>query len=242
MSLTVKFNGTDLTKLFTIGGVSRPLPEFRGVSTAVDGRDGEVFDGMTLGPREVAFDVVCRDKDLSALHDAARQLMSILAVRSPKALTFSDEKDADKTQLVRYAVPFGNFDTESFIKAARWTCRFKQPDPYLYGKKRTAVIPANDVLNVDTGGNADAWLKAEATVGNGSYYMLRIVKSYWVKYSAPFSGQTIAIDMDAQTAKLDTDISGADGLVYGTRFFPIRGMVKLTATHRTQLSWQERWL
>ena len=239
---TVKFNGTNLSKLFIIGNQSRPLPEFRDASSTVDGRDGDIFESLTVGPREVSFELVCKGKSPKEIQDAARTLMDLFTVRKPRPLTFSDEVDDDGNQLVRYAVPTGSFDSQEFIRAGRWRCRFRQHDPFLYGRERSVVVKAGQAKKVDAGGNTPAWPTASAVVASGTEYRLGLAGGKYVKYAAAFSGQEMNIDMSAQTAKPKPAISGADGLQKGSRFFSIDGTVTFEASHTTTVSWRERWL
>ena len=243
MSLVVTFNGKNLTKSFFLGELSRPLPEFRDVTTQIEGADGESFDGITVGVREVSFTLTAKAKTPRAVQNLARKLMSWFAVSTPKPLTFSDELDGEGIQLVRYAVPTGSFDAEEFIRAGRWTCRFKQPDPYLYGKVHESVIlPAGASVKLATGGNATTYAVAKAKMPNSanSYTISNGKQS--IEYAADFSGETVTVDFEKQTVRVSPSISGAPGLQVGSRFFGMRGDEQLTASHRTTLAWVERWL
>jgi predicted phage tail component-like protein len=132
MSLKAAYNGYMLTDYFVLSNLKRPLPDFRAVSTEINGRHGESFDDATIGTREVSFQLVFKQTSKYTIQDAARTLADMLATRTPQSLIFSDGKTRENKQLVRYAVPIGAFDAEEFIRAGRWTCRFVQHDPFLY--------------------------------------------------------------------------------------------------------------
>ena len=242
--IAVEYNGVKLTDSYHIGNIRRPMPEFRMAATEIDGADGSSFAEQTVGPRRCSFEIVYSGaKTARALQDAARELFAVFLVREPAALKFSDERDSGNTQLVRYAVPNGTFDMEEFKKLGRWRVELTQPDPYLYGKKHSGVvIPANKTLKVAIGGNADTYLTAKATVASGASYAIRIVNGSKLEYAAAFSGQTVTVNMRTQTVRVSPAISGADGILTGSRFFAVAGTAKLLATHRTEISWRERWL
>lgn len=241
--MIVKFDGHDLTKLFTVGNVRRPLPEFVTSSSEVEGRDGKLFDGQVIGTRSVYFDLIANATTDRELQDTARKLLGILSVRKPAKLTFSDERDGENTQLVRYAVPTGAFDSEEFRRLGKWSCEFVQLDPFLYGKSRKATIPAGKTLKVDVGGNAPAYITAKASHVSGTAYTLSRANGPHVTYLATFSGShKVAIDMSGQTVRVSPTISGAEGIRLGSRFFAIEGTVTLGATAATEIEWRERWL
>lgn len=248
--LVVKYNGVKLNDYFIISNPSRPLPEFRDESTEVEGADGESFDGLTIGVREFSFELIAKRKTAKNVQRAARKLMSVFMVRKPKAFTFSDEKDGENIQLVRYAIPSGSFDVEEFIRAGRWTCRFKQPDPYLYGKRSEATLyPSNlrDRNKVKVGGNVPTWPEVIVDALSGNRY--RISNSQFdsdgkhVKFDATFTASSrLVLDFEKHKATL-TPSQSTGGLVLGSRFFQLEpGSTMLYVTHKTKVSWRDRWL
>lgn len=235
MSIGVSFNGVTLSDVGVVGELLRPLPEFRPSATTISGRDGDVFDGITVGPRECGFTLTALDRSTSGLQAFARSLMYVLAVSEPAALTFTDELDSDGNQLTRYAVPTGAFDFESFVRAGRWPLRFVQHDPYLYGKERSDILPANSYKEVNFGGNAPVYPIATATPSSGTYTINNTARHVTLKGSY---GTQLTLDFAAQT--IDTD--GSCSLQTGSRFFPCRGTMQMRATAQTTLEWAERWL
>ena len=240
--MDVKYNGVKLTDNFIVGNISRPSPDFRPSSTTVDGRDGESFDGLTIGTRECSFVVTAIDKTKNGLQRAARDLMSLLRVSEPEKLVFTDENGADGTQLYRLAVPTGVLDYDAFIRAGQWTLRFIQHDPFLYGKQRSVVLKANTATKIQAGGGVPMDFVATAAPV-GTWYKLEVVNGDFVKYYAPFTGgETLTIRTKNQTAKLAPALSTAKGLDTGSRFFQLDGDMTLKATHTTEITWRERWL
>lgn len=239
--LEMKFNGYRFNAKFKAFCDSRPLPDFVGTSTKVEGADGELFEHQAIGTREFEITIIALDKSAKALQTLARELTGVLAVRSPKPFAFSDEVDKDGNQLVRYAIPDGVFDSEDFVRSGRWTGRFKQYDPYLYGKYRSVVLKANQAQTVNTGGNAQAWPTAVSNP-SGSMYTLGIDGGRGIAIAAPFSGQQITINFERERITCYPAIANASGIQTGSRFFPLNGSMKLKSNNKTTLSWTERWL
>lgn len=244
--MSVIFNGTNLESFFIVSDVARPLPEFRAASTRIDGADGESFDLMTLGPRECSFDLYAVDKSAQALQDAARLLTSIFMVREPKPLQFSDEKDPNGNQLRRYVVPVGSFDSEAFIRAGVWRCRFRSFDPFLYGISRSATLTAGTATQIDFGTYVSGRMLAPALVRatstpSGSMYTIESGSGH-IRYDAPFDGNTLVLDFEAQTATLSPALANASGLAFGSTFFPLTGTATVTASDDTALAWTDRWV
>lgn len=257
MSTSVKFNGVNLSELFAVSELSRPLPEFRPESTEINGADGESFDALTYGLREVSFVLtaaVSKSKTSQDVQKLARTLADVLAVREPKRLVISDEKSRKGEQLYRKAVPTGAFDADEFIRAGRWQCRFVQHDPYLYvsGDPGKHHLNANTLTHVKIGGNVPTWLTVKATPSSGSSEFYIKTTDDIVRFRAPFDGQSVlTLDFEQCRASLSPSIANAEGLQTNSTFFTVGGTetmdgnaesIALRASHSCDLSWQERWL
>jgi predicted phage tail component-like protein len=251
----MSFNERDLRLFTTINGRqvptvqpmcdSRPFPEFRDSTSRVEGADGETLDSLVLGPREFTVTLVAinNGQGLPGIQDTARRLGDLLLVRQPKRFVFQDEQDKFGTQLVRYAIPTGAFDSEEFIQAGKWTVHFKQPDPYLYGKAGSKHLEPGVSTEVAVGGNAPAKLIAKATPETGkSYYTLQSSGHGTIKFRADFDGETvITVNFANQAISLSKTVTGS-GLTAGSRFFSFDGTPLMRAYAPTDLSWQERWI
>lgn len=258
--ITVSYDGVRLNDTFYVLDIKRPLPEFKPVTTVVNGADGEEFDGLTIGPRECSMTLVVKTRTARGIQDAAREVMRMLAKREPARLRFSDELDPDGTGLYRLAVPYGSFDVSEFMHAAKWEVKFKSPNPYLYGKSRSVVLNKNREQTIKVGGNAESWPKVTSNP-TASSYTITVVGGEHVTYKAAFGGRKLTIDMHRQTAKVSGSASGTIGVVQdfaaavsaalggdnsglqtGSRFFSISGTVKLKASAKSEVTWRERWL
>ena len=266
--MAVTFNGAVLDDMFIVTNPKRPLPAFNVSTTDVGGRDGVMFDGTKMERRECSFDVYVVDKANDGIQRAARALMELFAVREPRPLTFSDEKDAGGTQLVRYAVPNGAFDHEAFIDGGMWHCSFIQPDPYLYGKERVGVLEKGVTYVLETGGNAPAYPTFEAfpSAQHGLFQVgvfygsQNSIGGYDYKGKVTFNGNYVDgsgnafsgtnklwCDMEAQAVTFQRMAydpgKPVKGLTLDSRFFSIQGRERIRAEFAdVTMTWRERWL
>lgn len=239
----VSFDGVVLNDKFLVGNIKRPMPEFRSTSTTVEGRDGDEFDSITVGTRRCSFTVVAARKTEKALQDAARTLAAILSVRKPVKLTFSDERDKDGNQLVRYAVPDGAFDADSFKSLGKWDCEFVMHDPYLYGKSRSVVLKANQAQKIQAGGGDNIGMFPVAVSNpRGTTYTLGIKDGQGVTIKAPFAGEELRVDFARERITINPAIANAEGIQTRSRFFSLSGTMNLISNNQTTLTWTERWL
>lgn len=241
MGIIVTFNGQRLNDWFGVSNPKRPLPEFRVVTSGIEDMDGDNFDGITVGKRTCSFEVAVKDKTRQGLQDAARKLMSVFTVRKPAKLTFSDEKDADGIQLVRYAVPTGQFDADTFYSVGKWSCAFEQADPHLYGKERSVFIAANSSSTFGVGGNAEVFPKVVAKTSGSSYRITRQGGNF-IQYEGNLGNKTLTLDFDKQTCALAPSDANARGLNVNSRFFEFKDQMTISVTAPTTINWTERWL
>ena len=238
----VTFNGTDLTNRFIVGDQKRPLPEFRVSTMQVDGADGEVYGGSTIGPRFLSFRVTSIGRTPRQLQDDAKFLMALLAVRQPTALTISDERTEGNVQLVRYAVPTGSFDADEYVRAGSWSLQFVQPDPYLYGTEHTQSVASGSTVSISVDGNAPAEWTVTATPSSGATSYTFEYGTKKVVFDGTFDG-TKAISVNSRTGTVSTGAVG-NGLTNATTIEPVGpGTVELKSSSGTAtFRWRERWL
>lgn len=243
MTLKMRYNGYDFHDKFITVCESRPMPEFRDTSTVVSGADGEFFDDQTIGVREFEITLVARVKRQEQLRKLASELMNVLAVKKPSVFMFGDEVDIRGTHLKRLAVPTGTPDVEEFIRAGKWTIRFKQHDPYLYGTPRTWVI--RDTERIIVGGNAPALPVVTVIPGGNSNAYGISSGGEGIVYEANFtSASVLTLDWESLTAKVSPAVTG-NGLRVGSRFFTFDGTMEIAvagAAKLTTIKWYERWL
>lgn len=241
--MKVRYGGVNLDEQFECIVTKRPLPEFRASSSNVYGVDGEVFEGVNYGTREITIAVYTLDKKRRGIQRAARDLMSILATHEEKKLFIGDEIDKDGNELYRLAVPSGTFDFEQFIHAGKWEITFKQFDPYLYGKDRVERLRANQMLAINSGGgeNVEAWPVITATPTSNTFTLQKLGGEH-ITFKGAIAGKKLTVNMRRQIVKVEPDITTGEGLQLGSRFFSIEGAVGITANCPAEIAWTERWL
>ena len=240
--MKVRYGGVNLDEQFECIVTKRPLPEFRASSSNVYGVDGEVFEGVNYGTREITIAVYALDKKRRGIQRAARDLMSILATHEEKKLVIGDERDFDGNQLYRKAVPSGTFDFEQFIHAGKWEVTFKQFDPFLYGRERVEqLMRLNQWQSFSAGGNVEAWpvIKAKPI---GNTFTIEKYGGEHITFNGNIAGKTLIINTKRQVVKVEPEITTGEGLQLGSRFFSIEGGVALRANCTVVVSWDERWL
>lgn len=268
--IEVWFNGTKLNDSFHVANIDRPLPEFTNALTAIEGRDGAVFDGTRMEPRTCTMDLFALDRPDTGLQRAARELMGVLAVSEPAPLVFSDERGPGGEQLTRYAVPDGSTGVQTWVRqfGEKFTVSFKQPDPYLYGKERVGVLEKGVTYILETGGNAPAYPTFEATpsaqhglfqvgvfygsqnnLGGYDYRGKVTFNGNYVDGSGnAFSGTNkLWCDMEAQAVTFQRMAydpgKPVKGLTLDSRFFSIQGRERIRAEFAdVTMTWRERWL
>lgn len=240
--IRMKYGDYVLTDDFICIIKSRPLPEFKPTSTSVDGADGESFDALTLGTRSFAIDVVFKPEHTrKKRYELARKLARALFTRETKRFIFSDENDVDGNQLYRMAVPTGVINVDEFVNAERWTIEFVQYNPFLIGKEVSVVLKPNESTKIKVRGDVRA-LPLLSSNPTGTLYWLKDNNDNWLKFGGPFGTSTLNGNFAKQTLKLDPTVSGAEGLQAGSVFFDFLGTMHVRASHRTTLTWRERWI
>jgi predicted phage tail component-like protein len=240
--MKVTYNDYDFSKKFVTTVLSRPLPELRPASTVVDGADGESFDNLTVGKREVSIRLVATNRNPRQLQLLTRELMGALGVHAQHRLRIDDERDESGYQLYRRAY-VKSADYREFVRSGVFDVTFEQVDPFLYGKESAVKLSPNTTETVKVGGNAPAYPTAVAKGVTGDHYTFRIMPDGdFVRVRATALGGTnITVDCEAQRfTSSKTDVKA--GLAVGSRFFAIEGTVRLAATHKTVVTWTERWL
>lgn len=239
--MKIKYGGVNLDEQFECIVTKRPLPEFRATGSTIYGVDGEDFEGVTYGTREITIAVYVLDKKRKGIQRAARDLMEILATREEKKLYIGDEFDFDGNKLYRKAVPVGTFDFEQFIHAGKWEITFKQFDPFLHGKERVERLRSNQLWAFNTGGNVEAWPVVTATPTSNTFTLQKLGGEH-ITFKGAIAGKKLTVNMKKQTIKVEPEITSGEGLQIGSRFFSIEGAEGVTSNCPAEISWTERWL
>ncbi len=240
--MKIKYDGVDLNEQFECFVVDRPLPEFRASGSTVNGVDGDIFESATYGTREIVLALYAIDKTQRGLQRAARKVMELVGTHEEKKLVVGDERDYDGNQLYRKAVPIGVPEFTPYVHAGRFVIRFKQFDPFLYGKERAEqLMSLNQWHPFNTGGNVEAY---PVIIAKPISNVLTVEKfgGEHITFKGDIAGKTVTINTKKQTVKVEPEITTGEGLQLGSRFFSIKDGVAIRANCTAVVSWDERWL
>ncbi len=171
MKTTVTFDGVELTSMFVVSDLRRPLAPRNVALVDVPGRDGALFANATQATFEVSMTLTVRSRDLRERSAAVRALAALLTVPEPRPLAIGDDGG-----LYYMAIPSSDQDGERFVNAERFEVKFTCPDPWLYGEARTATIPSGGSVEVEVGGTAPTWptITAAATGGTQDSWIVAL--------------------------------------------------------------------
>ncbi len=240
MKTTVTFDGVELTSMFVVSDLRRPLAPRNVALVDVPGRDGSLFANATQATFEVSMTLTVRSRDLRERSAAVRALAALLTVPEPRPLAIGDDGG-----LYYMAIPSSDQDGERFVNAERFEVKFTCPDPWLYGEVRTATIPSGGSVEVEVGGTAPTWptITAAATGGTQDSWIVTMEDGSGI-YAAIPSGAEQAVDADcgARTLMVNREVAMLPPAYDWPRLTP--GSHTLTMTQGTgdaTVTWQERW-
>ena len=240
MKTTVTFDGVELTSLFVVSDLRRPLAPRNVALVDVPGRDGALFANATQATVEVSMTLTVRSRDLQERSAAVRALAALLTVPEPRPLAISDDGG-----LYYMAIPSSDQDGERFVNAERFEVKFTCPDPWLYGEVRTATIPSGGSVDVEVGGTAPTWptITASATGGSQGSWIVTMEDGSGI-YAAIPSGTELEVTADcgARTLMVNREAAMLPPAYDWPMLTP--GEHTLTMAQGTgdaTVTWQERW-
>jgi predicted phage tail component-like protein len=219
-----------------IGTSRRPiLPPTVDRTIAIPGRNGAWDFGADVGPRQINLDCALIEQNAVALQLAVEKLAAILVdgYGKPRTMRLVFDLRPDRYYMVRYS---GSLDIDRIIGLGRFTLPFIAFDPYPRSITGTdgVIMDSYIILNSYIRLN-DAWKFAitgpqTVEVNNwgtlasepeivitGSFTALSITANgKTFGYSSAISGQTLVIDCERMTVKLN----GANALAGMTGDFP----------------------
>lgn len=239
--IKVKYNGTVLNDTFWVSNISRPSAPFDVETSKVQGMDGTVLDSLTYGERKCSFMLTLYDGSDRSLQDARRELMKLFAVRKPKWLTFSDERDPDGKQLRRLAVPDGTFDYDGFKRLGEWKVSMTQPDPYLYGDKADPNLKANRAKTINLKGE-EVYPTIEMFPKSGRTAAIEFEDVNGGRKVTVIPNTTFRNPVEIDMEKLS--VSAKDAVTLGTSsvMFPLTDGMKVRCNVDATMHWRERYL
>lgn len=130
----VHFDGHDLTALYVVGNLQRPLLPRRAEWVSVPGADGAIFAGVVEDTRKLSMTMTVRDQSPTARAQAARELAAWLDVDGPRPLYISEDSG-----LYYMALPSSDADGRRYVGAESFDVEFTC-EPFLYGEARAVTL------------------------------------------------------------------------------------------------------
>ncbi|QKH61664.1 phage tail component [Niallia circulans] len=237
MSFNITFNGHILPiKVRQVGGRGPIHQEVIGQSKP--NSPGSYFLKRRLIERQIPVDFVLPSRGLSQTRKIIDALNSVLYVKEPSPITFSDEPD--KTY---FALMNGNPDWDEIVFRGRGTLPFLCPDPLKYGQEKT--VTSTTIINEGTASctpifNVEFTESAsEFRIQNEDGKFVRVIWAFVAgdKLVVDFKKRKITINYTVRMTSLD----------FSSNWFDLRpGENKLTVTPdgvaATTITYTPRWL
>ena len=232
------FNGHDFSEYLRVNPTRRMNPPMTDKTKTVPGRDGAVFMRSQLEPLTIPVHVRLnvRSHGHRQIAKLRRKLTAWLVTSQPEKLVLPDEPD-----LYYMAKLTNSAELSNLWSTGAADLEFTAYDPIAYGAERTAPVGTSSVL--DIGGTYETWPTFDLTASSASKIkVLNYGTGAFVATSANVaSGAHVAIDMQNQTIRVNTNLAAID---LSSDFFalePGRNTVRITGATGTA-SWIERWV
>ena len=238
----VWFDGVELTSLFLVSNLQQPLLPRKIVTSDVPGKDGELFLGASLATRTIKLTLTVRDRSITGLQEAARQLAAILNVSEPKPLRLSIDGG-----LYYMAVPNAKADGARYLHAIRYDVEFLLSDPVAYGDTQSVTVPSGGSVTFDVDGTYPTLPTITASAArNGSGGDWRITREDGAYVSATIPSGVmsapVVIDCAERVLRVNSNVVvlplEADWLVLE----PGEHTLTMTGTGAATVEWTERWV
>lgn len=231
------FGGRDLSRLFVVTGVSRPLVAELTVDTVeVPGGDGAHVQGASIGATEVTVSGYIAAESDREVARARRELDRALFSREPLPLQLPDDPD-----LYLMAIYKGGSAPTRHRSWPTLDLTFTVPDPVAYGRHRTAEVSGTST--VMAGGTYPARPVVTAVPPAGAEYwqITDVGSGRFVRVRASFNGAAaVELDMGLERCR----VNGHDHAVDVTSdYFALDGECEIAVSSGTAtLEWDERWV
>jgi predicted phage tail component-like protein len=136
---TITIDGTVLNTQFRISEIKRPFPPFNAQSVEIDGRDGSVLKGVSLGTRSVSFRLWSFSQDHNYMYTQFQMLLELLVTSFEHQLIFSDELG-----LVRTVTLVSELDFDEYVERGSILLEFVMYDQLreYEGQSMTISVPS----------------------------------------------------------------------------------------------------
>lgn len=123
---TIALDGIVLNDRYSISDIHRPWPKVNVMTEEVEGRDGDVVTGLTLGPRSVSFRLWAFGADHELLMGSFAWLMELLTEEPEHRLSFGDEGGLVRVVTLQSYEP----DYDEYAERVSMQLDFTMHDPY----------------------------------------------------------------------------------------------------------------
>ena len=239
---SVSYGGVVLTDLFEVIGIRKPYSH-EAETVSVSGRDDLIVRDTRLRGPAVTLRFVAGPRTRAQLHEARRQIGSLLASREPKRLQFGDDGG-----LYYMALPNGTPDWAQFSRTGRMDVQFLVPSPAMYGTERVATVPSGSYVDITVDGTYPTrpTITASSAVRNSTSLVWGLVldsAGYIHVETGSSSARSVTLDCEARTCRVSNSIRVPTLDSDWFEFAPGSHRVRMdNGTGAAVLRWQERWL
>ncbi len=242
MRTRVTFDGVDLGELCHVSDLQAPLPPRTIGEEDVAGRDGSLYTGVRLQPRDIRMRMTVRGRTLEERRQAARDVAAVLAVDSPRPLCISADDG-----LRWMAVPTTDGDVELMVNHSSFDVTFRVMDPVAYGDQRTITVPSGGsaTFYVDGTYPARPTITASAAAnGAGGFWRLQLEDGSYLIATVPtgLSTAPVVADCLARTLYVNGTLALLQPDADWLELAPGEHTLTMTGTGAATVTFDERWL
>lgn len=230
------FGGKDLSRLFTITSVQRPIvPELAMTEVTVPGAAGSMVSGVAPSAYDLVLSGYINAWSDADVARARRKLDSELYSESELELQLPDDPGIYVMALYK-----GGATPERHRHLPTVDLTFRVADPVGYGRARRAEVSGTETVMAGGTWPAKPTVTAKPSSGS-SWTVMNRTTGEFVRVRADFTGQqTVELDMALERCRLN----GYDHAVdVESDFFSISGACEVYVSSGTaELEWRERWI
>lgn len=240
----VLFGDAQLTDYCVVSDIRESLAPMTIRTTDVPGRDGAMFLGAALAPKDVKMTLTLRKGHPYNDINMARQIIAdILSRRNEGRLVI--ETDGGR---YRNAVCTAAGEIKRYRNGVSFDVTFRVSDPVYYGTSRTVIVPSGGSLNFATTGTYPTLPTISvpsASNGSGGFWRLTDERGNYVQATIPSGVATapVGIDCANRVMRVNNQVQvlplGADWLVLNPGS---NHTLTMTGTGAAYVTYTERWV
>lgn len=247
MRTTVTFNDVDLGTYCQVSDLRSPLVPRTIGEEDVPARDGSVFTGVRLQPRNIKLRLTVKGRTIEERRAAAREVAAVLAVAEPKPLSLSIDEG-----LYWLAIPTSDGDVDIMTNHSGFDVVFRAVDPVAYGDEQAVTVPSGGSVSFNVGGTYAATPLVTAPysiTADEQYWRLALEDGRYLYCAPTWAGSartgSISFDCGSHVMRVDGDVSmlaaSADWLTLAPGPHTLT-MTGAAAGGSATVTFRERWL